>query len=176
MHFVQQALSLQNAQPCTWIEGFADVDRLFIAPPVKGWILIIGGGLPRPGEDVDACFRFLTTLSRKLGEVQFFHADPVLGHHAWIHVDDGDVTRAYAWAGQTLWNQGQPTRAERNLDLKTFQYLESPERTLGEPDFAGSNVEKIPLLAAQWSLDPSSVDESLFEHAYGIAGEPPRSY
>lgn len=176
VHFVQQALALNNAQPCTWIEGLAEAERLFIAPPVKGWILVIGAGLPRPGEDVDACFRFLNALSRKVGEVQFFQADPILGHHAWVRVEDGHVTRAYAWALKTLWNQGQPTRAERNLDVKCFQYLESPERTLDQPDFAAANVEKIPQLAAQWSLDPASVSEDLFEHAYGIAGEPPRRY
>lgn len=169
-------MALNNAQPCTWIEGFAEADRLFIAPPIKGWILIIGGGLPRPGDDVDACFRFLVRLSEKLGEVQFFQADPILGHHAWVRVDDGHVTRAYAWAGQTVWNQGDPTRAERGMDLNCFQCFEAPERTFDQPDFAAANVEKISQLAAQWSLDPASVNESLFEHAYGIAGEPPRSY
>src|SRR5436190_524457 len=100
-HSVQMALGLNNAQPCTWLEGLSGDERLFIAPPVKGWVLVIGCSLPDPADDVDVCFRFLTNLSHKLGQVQFFHADRVLGHHAWVRLDNGRVTRAYAWAGKT---------------------------------------------------------------------------
>ena len=46
--------------------------RLFISPPVQGWILVMGCDLPDPADDIDECFKFLTGLSRKLGEVQFF--------------------------------------------------------------------------------------------------------
>src|SRR5438128_1552651 len=68
---VQSALGLHNPKPCSWTEGLAGEQKLFIAPAVKGWILVIGSGLPDPSEDVDACFRFVVDLSRKLGQVQF---------------------------------------------------------------------------------------------------------
>src|SRR5690242_770798 len=45
---VQSALGLHNAKPCSWIEGLAGDERLFIAPPVKGWIIVLGSGLPEP--------------------------------------------------------------------------------------------------------------------------------
>src|SRR5256885_14182306 len=32
---VQSALGLHNAKPCSWIEGLAGEEKLFIAPPVK---------------------------------------------------------------------------------------------------------------------------------------------
>lgn len=51
---VQEALSLHNPRPCSWLEGFTNADTLFVAPPVKGWILVTGRGLPIPSEDVDA--------------------------------------------------------------------------------------------------------------------------
>lgn len=175
-HAVQIALGLNNVQPCTWSEGLSDDDKLFIAPPVKGWVLIIGSGLPDPADDVDACFRFLTGLSHKLGQVQFFIANRVLGHHAWVRVEAGRVVRGYAWAGKTIWNQGSDTRAEAEFGLKCFPYFESPDQMLNLSDMAFTNVEKVSQLAAYWSIDPGSVDESLFEHAYGIAGEPPRLY
>jgi hypothetical protein len=176
-HAVQAALGLNNAQPCTWLEGLAGDEKLFIAPPIKGWVLIVGSGLPDPADDVDACFRFLVNLSHKLGHVQFFHADRVLGHHAWVRVEAGRVVRGYAWAGRTLWNQGAPTRPEIEFGLQCFEYFETPERTTFDQfDSVPANVEKVSWLAARWSLDPYNIDEHLFEHAYGITGEPPRLF
>lgn len=176
VHAVQMALGLNNVQPCTWVEGLAGEERLFVAPPVKGWVLIIGSGLPDPADDVDLCFRFLTGLSHKLGQVQYFKANRVLGHHAWVRVEGGRVVRGYAWAGKTLWNQGAPTKAEKEFGLKCFGYLEAPDHGFDQFDMAAANVEKVSLMAGLWSLDPGAVDENLFEHAYGIAGEPPRLY
>ena len=53
-------------------------------------------------------------LSRKLGHVQFFSANRVLNHHSWALLDQGEVFRAYAWAGETLGNQGPLTAAEKD--------------------------------------------------------------
>lgn len=174
---VQTALALNNPQPCTWMEGLVREQKLFIAPPVNGWILVVGSGLPDAGDDPDATFRFLLGLSRKLGHVQFFAANRVLGHHAWVQAEAGRIVRAYAWAGQTLWNQGVKTRAELELGLKCFHYFDGPQRiSLGQSDVLTTNTEKVPLLAARWSLDPAAIDERLFEHTRGVAGEPPRLY
>jgi hypothetical protein len=174
---VQSALDLHNPKPCSWMRGLAGEEKLFIAPPVKGWVLVMGSGLPDPSEDVDACFRFVQDVSRKLGQVQLFSVSHILHHHAWVKADNGKVVRAYAWAGRTLWQQGAPTLAERELDLKCFDYTEPAERiSFHQPDPASANVEKVPLLAARWSLDPGRLDERLLETAPGVAGEPSRKY
>ncbi len=171
---VQKALALHNPKPCSWVEGMAGEEKLFIAPPIKGWILVIGSGLPEPSEDVDVCFRFLMNLSRKLGQVQFFSASRVLHNHAWVKVERGRVLRAYAWAGRTLWNQGARTATERELGLRCFGYTEAVQQgfdfSAGDP--LACNVDKVPLLAARWSLDPARIDESCIENESGIAGEP----
>ena len=174
---VQEALGLQDAKPCTWIEGISSEQKLFIAPPIQGWILVVGAGLPDPGEDVDACFRFVVDLSRELGHVQFFNANRIQGQHAWVRAEAGRIVRAYAWAGETVWNQGLKTAAELELGLKCFHYLESPDSgAFSHMDVIAANTEKVPQLAARWSLDPAGIDERLFEHARGIAGEPTRLY
>ncbi len=139
---------------------------------VNGWVVVTGTGLPHPDEDVDRCFRFLTGLSRQLGHVQFFHMEKFSGHHAWARMDDGCVTRAYAWAGETLWNQGAKTLAEKGLGLICFDYGE--DSGTGFPasnEGASGNLEKIPLLAAHWSVDPGA-----WHQTDGLAGESSRFY
>lgn len=174
---VQSALGLHNPKPCSWLRGLAGEEKLFIAPPVKGWILVMGSGLPEPSEDVDACFRFMMDVSRKLGQVQLFSFSRIVHHHAWVKADNGKVLRAYAWAGRTLWQQGIRTQAENDLDLKCFDYTETAERhSFDQPDVPSTNADKVPLLAARWSLDPARIDGHYLETAPGIAGEPSRKY
>jgi hypothetical protein len=169
---VQSALGLHNAKPCSWLEGLAGDEKLFIAPPVKGWIIVLGSGLPEPNDDVDVCFRFLVEISRKLGRIQFFNASRILHHHAWVQAEHGRILRAYAWAGRTLWNQGKRTISEQELGLKCFAYSDPAQPfPFGMQDPIAANVEKVPLLAARWSLDPAAIDEHFLEHERGIAGE-----
>jgi hypothetical protein len=169
---VQSALGLHNAKPCSWLEGLAADEKLFIAPSVKGWIIVFGSGLPEPNDDVDVCFCFLLEMSRKLGRIQFFNASRILHHHAWIQADHGRIVRAYAWAGRTLWNQGKRTVAEQQLGLKCFDYSDPKQPfpfNMQEP--INANVEKVPLLAARWSLDPAAIDERFLEHERGLVGK-----
>jgi len=174
---VQAALGLHHVKPCSWIEGLAGEQKLFLAPPLKGWILVFGSGLPEPVDDVDICFRFILNLSRKLGQVHFFSANRILYHHAWVRTDAGRILRAYAWAGRTLWQQGAMTPAEVELDVHCFDYGE-PDAAAGSvfSDLISANVDRVPLLAARWSLDPAAIDQRLLAHEFGLAGEPSRSY
>ena len=175
---VQAALGLQKATPCSWEEGLnaAHEQKLFISPPIGGWILVMGSNLPDPAEDVDQAFRFILSLSRKLGHVQFFSFNRALHHHAWVRADGGQVQRAYAWAGRTVWNQGPKTRAEIDLRLSCFEYAEPPDSlSFGEIDPAAQNTEQILILASCWSLDPSAVDPRMLRETQGIAGRLSRS-
>jgi hypothetical protein len=164
---VRMALGLNRAEPCSWEDGLTGGHEFFISPRVHGWVIVTGLGLPDPGEDVDATFLFLTALSRQLGHVQFFHASRLTHHHGWARLDDGCVTRAYAWTGETLWNQGVETLPEIEIGLKTFAYGEGTAAIFD----AETNFEKVPQLAARWSLDPAEVKWHAFRQATGIAGE-----
>jgi hypothetical protein len=171
---IQAALRLHRALPCSWSEGveLTAEDKLFISPPIAGWILVFGASLPEPAEDVDRFYRFVVDLSRRTGLVQYFHADRAVAHHAWVKVMNGEVVRAYAWADETLWTQGDVTQAERDLKLFCLPYGAKAEaRLLGRPDRFHANCEKVGALAARWSVDPKSVDETLINERLGIAGE-----
>jgi hypothetical protein len=173
---VQLALGLRNPQPCSWTEGLITARKLFIAPPINGWTLVFGAGLPAPDVDVDRCFCFLRELSLKFGPVQFFQADTLLQHHAWAWLESGRVVRGYAWAGTTLWQQGVKTSAEIALGLNCFGYGENPgSDDWSLADHLVTNVEKVPQLAQRWSLDPAEIDARLLGRQPGITGHGARS-
>ena len=127
---VQAALGLDHFAPCSWAGGMTGGHGFFIGPPVNGWIIVTGSGLPNPDSDADECFRFLTELSRKLGHVQFFQAERVLHHHAWVRVENGVVKRAYAWAGETVWNQGAKTADEDGIEHEMLRLRRTSQRRL----------------------------------------------
>lgn len=176
---VQGMLDLHNATPCSWQDGLAaqsEGHNLFISPVVAGWVLVFGSGIPDPAEDIDEFYRLVLALSDEFGEVQGFAVNRVLSHHAWARVINGQVLRAYAWAGQTLWDQGQLTRAEQSLALKCHSYTDAPERNLfGLSDAYRQNSEKVFLLASKWSLDPTMLDSRVIADGMGIAGRLPSS-
>jgi hypothetical protein len=171
---VQLALHLHNPVPCSWCEGLSRLSehKLFVSPPIRGWILVVGPGLPDPSADVDRCFLFLQELSRVFNQLQFFSVDRALNHHAWMRVDGGRFRRAYAWAGETLWNQGKPTAAEAELGLRCFEYGETAfEHSTATPEGVTPNSERIMALAARWSFDPSAVTERASHAGLGVAGD-----
>jgi hypothetical protein len=173
---VQKALHIVNPVYCSWHQGLlASRERkLFIAPPTGNWVVVVGEALPDPGKDVDECYVFLTALSRRLGRVVFFHLNKLNFHHAWAWVENGEVIRAYAWNGQAVWNQGRLTAAELELGVRCFDYGEEPEDEVSGRVQAAMNLEKVPRLAAMWSIDIMGPQLAAFHERNGIVGEPPQ--
>ncbi|HVY72334.1 MAG TPA: hypothetical protein VHH73_20535 [Verrucomicrobiae bacterium] len=167
---VRDALDLQDATLCGWVEGLTRLgdDHLFITPPLNGWVLVFGSALPAPEDDIDRVFHFLQNLSRQLGEVQYFAANRVVDHHAWARMVDGRVRRAYAWTGETVWNDGEKTDAERRLSLRCLHYGETRQTLFGSND--RPNADRIFALAARWSLDPTTIEPVTERHSQGILG------
>ena len=170
---VQNALGLHNPTPCSWDQGLARSQdlKLFVSPPINGWVLVAGLGLPDPSDDVDRVFHFILGLSRKVGQVQYFSVNRAVNSHAWVLVDQARVRRAYAWAGATLWSQGELTSAEKELAMTCFDYGEASPPHFPPHEMHRGNVDKVPLLAGRWSVDPTALDQSANELGLGIAGE-----
>jgi hypothetical protein len=170
---VQRALGVQHVRLCSWGDALSTPfePRLFISPPVKGWVLVMGCDLPDPAADIDECFLFLARLSQQVGEVQFFARNRAVSHHGWARLDSGQVVRAYVWAGETLWSQGDQTSAERDLKLRCLAYGESADALgLAEREVLALNTDKVVRLAAAWSTDPTAIGAEVLE-AKGIAGD-----
>ncbi len=169
---VRNALELSNATPCRIEDGLAGNHQqaLFLAPPINGWVLITGPGVPDPAEDVDEVFHLLRALSIKLGAAQFFSFNRALGHHAWAWARGGGIVRAFAWAGHTVWNEGELTPAEVQFRLRCPGYQDPPPQSIRAREAILGNLDKVALLAARWSVDPVSVHQQL-PNAMGLAGE-----
>lgn len=169
---VRNALGLSNPTPCTIEDGLAGNHQqaLFLAPPVNGWVLITGPGIPDPADDVDEVFHLLRSLSIKLGAAQFFSFNRVVGHHGWAWARGGGIVRAFAWAGKTVWNEGDPTPAERAFRMRCPAYDDPPPQSAMAREALFGNLDKVPLLAARWSVDPVGVHQQL-PHGIGVAGE-----
>ena len=167
---VQAALRLHHPTSCSWEEGLAEAhdDKLFISPPISGWVLVVGSGLPEPAEDSDKCYHFLAALSRKLGHIQYFTISRVVNYHGWVLMERGNVYRAYAWAGETLWNQGPVTAAEKDLEMLCLEYA-SEQNSFALREALAANSEKVNQLAARWSIDPSAIPPEMWR-GRGIVG------
>ncbi len=155
-------LRVEADAPIPWSEALSRSRelKLFVSPSVENWTLVIGNALPDPVEDIDRCYHFLTSLSREIGEVQFFAMDRVLNFHTWARLRDGRVVRGYSWSADVRWNEGRITMDERLLGLRARPYAESPEPVAyGEVSPEQTNTERLLLLARRWSLDPVTASE-----------------
>lgn len=164
---VTEACGSKESAPAVWSESLSRARErtIFVSGPVDGWTLLIGAGLPDPSVDADRLYHFLRRVSGAVGEAHFFSSDRVLNFHAWARLDDGRVTRAYAWAGDTLWNEGRMTLEERELGLICRAYGETPEPVrYGEAPPEMHNTERVILLARRWSIDPLAATEVLLQH------------
>ena len=173
---VARSMGLGDLYPCACAEALADpnTERLFVSPPVNGWVVVMGWQLPDPGEDIDACYRFLADMSERLGHVQYFHGNPALGHHAWAKLIERKVIRAYAWTGETAWNQGKPTIGEEKTDMCCFDYLAAGnEESYQQWEIVGANVDRLPMLASIWSVAPVVFSDPVMRMKQGWVGRLP---
>lgn len=153
---VARSIGLIDLQSCASSIDLstADPDIFFVSPPINGWVVVIGERLPDPDTDIDECFKFLSEMSERLGHVQYFHGNQALGHHAWVKFIERQVVRAYVWIGETAWNQGSATLAEKKSGMTAFDYFEDDCDGYRNWEKVRQNIEQLPLLASIWSIDP----------------------
>jgi hypothetical protein len=169
---VARALDLRDAGPSTWADGLkaAYATRVFVTPPIDGWVLAASTRFPDPGEKghEDKATPVLVQLSQALGEVQYFATHDGLELAAWARFVNGAPVRKIAWFGKhglVIWADGEPTPEERKLGLAyTAKGLESPPYP---------NEANVFALAGAWSVDPSTLQARHLPASLGIVGSPP---
>lgn len=150
---VIQKLNLRNVRQANWTSGLAaayEMDgEVFVTPALGEWVLVIGQSLPTAGGEghPDEITPMIQSLSSVFEEVQYFSTHRTVEYHAWAKVQNGETIRAYAYlgeSGETIWDQGEMTEEEKELDIQT--------------DFP--DEEDVLQLAAKWSVDPAFEEQS----------------
>lgn len=148
---VLEALPLQACTPSPFAEGIAAAlaasdprGPYFVSPPVDGWTLVVGNGLPPPENDPPPSYAWLERLSRTLGvDAYLFSTDRVSEHHAWAYAENGSLTRAFAIVmGDVVTSRGRAAPTERAYT--------TPRTAIDE--------EVVLALADEWTIDPRELE------------------
>ena len=174
---VDNVLGLRDLRSREWdaSECLSSDDQLFISPPVESWTLVFGNALHLRFSDPDQIFHYIRRVSRSFGTVQYYSVCQATGYHCWVNAHSGRIIRGYIWDGQTQWNHGQRTRAEKKLNLMTLDYLTPLPRT-SEPSYGSMhpgvlrNCDMIYNLAGMWGVNPMLIDISHWDYQNGIQG------
>jgi hypothetical protein len=177
---VARALGLVESRLASWAEGIdgANQSLVFVTPPLADWTLAVGGVLFPPDQAQPFVKPLLERLSRQFGDAQYFctHAD--FGLHLWARARQGQLVRGYGWLGHkrlTLWNEGAPTKEERDLGFQFFDGQSHTAEQLQNKSIAAPDEAGLMQLACMWSIDPTSLDEQVKEPSMGLLGQVPWS-
>ncbi|MET8360972.1 hypothetical protein [Micromonospora sp. NPDC005171] len=162
---VAAALNLGRPVPANWRDAVTaahdDHGNWLLTPPLDQWTLAASRDVPAP--DDDRFGAWLATLSRLLGEVQYFGTHRVVEYHGWGRARDGVVERAFAYLGErgeVLFDVGQRTMEEHALGVGAACDEDDPwdddDETSQWPD-----EETVLTLAGQWSVDPRKLENAL---------------
>jgi hypothetical protein len=167
---VADALALGDLRSMTFADGTeaAYAGGVFVTPSIDGWTLAHGRELadeigPTGPDFVD----WLATMSRRLGDVQYFGTHRVSEWHQWACARDGAVVRAYAFAdGEVLLFEGDPTPAEVSCGVGTESGpgddAESWDEARWDRWFDATPSETdVMRIAELWSVDPCVIDDDV---------------
>lgn len=185
---VIEALRLREAAPCNWNSGIGSVydERLgathvFVTPPVRGWVFVVGLSLPHPvGRGfIDKCTPMLVDLGGRFPDAQYFFSYPPIDYYAWARVRDGRLVRAFAVTDEGIvWNKGRTSKEERGLGLRLFEL----RGVRGRKGDAGGELilhpteDHVMRLAHRWSLDPTTLEAEQAPQALGYIALAPQAW
>ena len=159
-------LGLSNIKPCNWNIGVESAyeDDVYITPPINGWTIAIGRGLPYGDtkEGIEFVKSILQKLSRDYGEAQFFCTHRVTEYHCWIKADEGNIQRVYSYLGESGENimiEGEATDFEKTLHLiNTFSDEAKEKNYFERADINLPYEETVMKVAENWSINPSTLE------------------
>lgn len=170
---VADALALGQRRLMSYRDGTeaAYTSGVFITPQIGDWTLAHGREL---GDDIAPTgpdfLDWLATMSRRLGEVQYFGTHRVSEWHQWAWAVDGAVTRAYAVGdGEVRMFFGDPTAAEIVCGVGTLPQVPDPgveaetwtDEQWDQWSDTTPNEADVMRIAALWSVDPSVIADDM---------------
>jgi hypothetical protein len=183
---VAKAFNLKNTRPVNWEYGLGislswgyqyqkhstSNQVYFVTPPINGWTLVVGAGLPYLINDKSSkAYALFLQLSELFNESHFFESNRSVDYYTWAKAIQGKLIRAYS-VGQeeeAFWNEGKKTVAEKELgyELPTWETFFDENITLGWP-----NEIDVLDIAGEWSVNPAELENYDLPESLGILGEP----
>lgn len=180
---VLEALDLTEPVRASWKGGIAATydeatsdSHVFVAPPVAGWTMVIGLVVPQPAGPAyyDRAGQLLASLAQEFPDVQYFFNYPPLDLYGWARWKDGRLLRAFAMGGEgILWNTGRLTDGETHAGLRLPPDSGNSRRTAWQETHTYPSEELVIRLAAEWSLDPSTINKREAAAGLGYLGRAP---
>jgi hypothetical protein len=185
---VAGALGLDEVMASNWSSGIGTVydiehgaNRVFISPPVNGFVFAVASGLPLPqgAGFVDKHGPLIEALAARFPDVQMFAAFPEIDLFAWSRTTGGRTVRSFAVADQgVVVDRGKTTREEKALGLKLYEL----RGVRGRRGDAGGELlmhpteEHVMRLAGHWSLNPTLLAGHTASPAHGYIGFAPMTW
>ncbi len=176
---VATVLGLCDVEACNWHSGFVAAyaypnDRVFVTPPLNGWVLAVGTGLPDPSDPalLPAWRALLARASQLFGQAYFFASHRGSSYSAWARYRNGNEERLFAFADETIHNVGLPSAEEQEIIAR----LPDPSLAENDPDYRERDDFRPPdeadvfRLASAWSIDPSTLEDEGLGPSAGLTG------
>lgn len=179
---VISAFGLENPMPANWLTGidavYGNLKYAFVTPPVDGWTLVLGLGLP--SFDTEKSTRkflaFIDAVAVTDPEFYYFGTHRIVDFHSWVRVSEGKIQRAYAYLGErgaTLYECGNKTKEEIALGFHFFDER-SPESASDDyferEDLRNPNEEDVMRISAAWTINTQTLDQRI-EKGTGFLAE-----
>ncbi len=170
---VARALRIEDLRRESWANGVRaaygepSIDSALITPPIDGWVLVSGQSLAFLSDHFDNVLRpLMVKLSAELKtEVQAFATHRVVEAHFWARTTQGSLERAYSYigeSGEVKVDIGDPSEEEDLLGFSFFDPGSEESKDPGywdDPDLEFPSEDHVMRLAAEWSVDPTQIDE-----------------
>jgi len=171
IEIIIKALQLKNCIPCNWKSGIKQGGRLFVSPPIKGWIFIVGQPFPFTDEvNLSKSIKpFLEKASLSVGVIHYFFTYRVTETHCWSKAEDGKIIRGYifdGYNGKTLWDEGEDY-LERELGWNLY----NEKGNKSGDKLTIPKEENVMEMARRWCISPSDLKPEFSDNNLGIVGE-----
>ena len=175
---VAQTLGLRKITRSNWKTGLENAynNSVFITPPVDGWILAVGWGLPHADskEALEKVTNLANILSKEFGEAQFFFKHRVTEYHCWLKSIKGKSERIYSYVGEQGENiaiSGNTTKDEKKYNLvNTLSDEAKSDDYFDRDDLVYPDEDLVMEIAGAWSINPTLLEKNKNVTGMGLLG------
>ena len=170
---VLNTLNIRKKKKCNWNEGMKKAydGGIFILPPINGWIIIHGWGLPIPSssKENDSAVKLINSLSSKFEKAHLFGSFRGTGAVLWMSSEMGELKRMYYIDDGNGVQYGEPTKIEKQWDLIDFNHPD-----IENDDYFDSkdipDEDDVLDVAEAWSINPMNIDRYENIDDFGYTG------